>query len=128
MPDTKMSPIIDPHQQLFHKVPGGAIKTFFDDQNHPLFKRADLRMYFGIKDIKHNFKEFPSHYTHPRLDMEGGRLIPSLGRTNNFHDILINLDGSIEMTERSCKMTHQGRYRKNTRIKGHQYAITGRDN
>ena len=28
--------------ELFHKVPAGAIETLFDEQNQPLFKRADL--------------------------------------------------------------------------------------
>ena len=33
--------------ELFHKVPVGAIETLFDEQNQPLFKRADLRKYLG---------------------------------------------------------------------------------
>ena len=45
--------------ELFHEVPAGAIETLFDEQNHPLFKRADLGNYLGIEDIKHNFKDFP---------------------------------------------------------------------
>ena len=62
----------------------------FDDQNQPLFKRADLGKYRGIEDIKHNFKDFPSHSF-------------SFGRTKNPHDIFINLDGSIEMAVQSKK-------------------------
>ena len=54
--------------ELFHKVPTWAIETLFDEQNQPLFKRADLGKYLGIENIKHNFKEFPSHYTRSRLD------------------------------------------------------------
>ena len=27
------------------------------------FKRGDLGKYIGIEDIRHNFKDFPSHYT-----------------------------------------------------------------
>ena len=34
--------------ELFHKVPTGAIKRLFDEQNQPLFKRADLGKYLGI--------------------------------------------------------------------------------
>ena len=44
--------------ELFHKVPAGANETLFDEQNQPLFKRADLGMYLGIEDIKINFKTF----------------------------------------------------------------------
>ena len=58
--------------ELFHEVPAGAIETLFDYQNQHLFKRADLGKYQGIKDIKHNFKDFPSHYTHPRSEIEAG--------------------------------------------------------
>ena len=52
--------------ELIHKVHSGAIETIFDDQNQPLFKRTDLGKCLGIKDIKQNFKDFPSHYTCPR--------------------------------------------------------------
>ena len=58
--------------ELFHKVPAEAIQTLFDDQNHPLFKRANLAKYLDKEDIKHNFKDFPSHYTRPRLDIGAG--------------------------------------------------------
>ena len=75
----------------------------FDEQNQPLFKRADLRKYLGIEDIKNNFKDFSSHYTCPRSDLKGVSLTPSFGRTKNPHDIVINLDGSIEMAVRSKK-------------------------
>ena len=84
--------------KLFHKVPAGAIETLFDDQNQPLFKRADLGKYLGGEDIRHNFKDFPSHYTHPRSGPEAGGWVPSLRKTKNPHDIFINLDDSIEMT------------------------------
>ena len=87
--------------ELFHEVPAGTIETLFDDQNQHLFKRADLRKYLGVEDIKHNFKDFPSHYTHPRSEIEAGGQAPPLGRTKNRHDIFISLDGSIEMTIRS---------------------------
>ena len=65
--------------ELFHKVPAGAIETLFDEQNQPLFKRADLGKYLCIEDIKHNFKDFPSHYTHPRSEMEAGGQATPLG-------------------------------------------------
>ena len=38
--------------ELFHKVPAGAIETLFDEQNQPLFKRADLGKHLGIENIK----------------------------------------------------------------------------
>ena len=95
--------IIKMSLELFHKVPAGVTETLFDEQNQPYFERADLGKYLSIKDIKHNFKNFPSHYTHPRLDLERGGLTLSTGREKNPHDIFINLDGSIEMTVRSKK-------------------------
>ena len=62
--------------QLFHKVPTGAIKRRFDEQNQPLFKRADLGKYVDIENIKLNFKDFPSHYTRLRSGLKGGRFDP----------------------------------------------------
>ena len=70
--------------ELFQKVSAGAIETLFDEQNQPLFKRADLGKYIGIEDIKNNFKEFSSHYTRPRLDLKGVGLTSSLGRTKTL--------------------------------------------
>ena len=95
--------IINMSLGFFHKVPSGAIKTFFGDENQPLFKRVDLGKYLGIEDTKHNFKDFSPHYTRSRSDLEGGRLTPSLGRAKKPHDIFISLDGSIEMAVRSKK-------------------------
>ena len=66
--------------ELFHKVPAGAIEMLFDN-HQPLFKRADLGKYLGIEDIKHNFKDFPSHYIHPRLNLVAEGQDPSLERT-----------------------------------------------
>ena len=123
--------------ELLHKVPTGAIETLFDVQNQPLFKKANLGKYLGIENIKHNFKEFPSHCTHPRLDLKGGGLSSPLGRAKNPHDIFINLDGSIEMavqskkTQGSClsKMAYQERYRKKKhQQEEHQQAIIDPDN
>ena len=76
--------IIKMSLELFHKVHAGAIETLFDEQNQVLFRRADLGKYLGIEDIKHNFKDSPSHYTRPRLDLKGGGLTPSLGRRKEF--------------------------------------------
>ena len=67
--------------RLFHSVHAGAIETLFDEQNQHLFKRAVLGKYLGIEDIKHNFKDFPPHYTRPRSDLEAGGRTHSLGRT-----------------------------------------------
>ena len=106
--------------ELFHKVPAGAIQTLFDDQNQLLFKRTGLGKYLGIEDISHNFKDFPSHYTHLRLDLEAGGRAPSLRKIKKSHDIFINLDGSIATAVQSknprelpCKMATQERHRKN---------------
>ena len=90
--------------ELFHKVPAGAIETLFDDQDQPLFKRADLGKYLGIQDIRHNFKDFASHYTSSRSDLEAGGETSSLRKTKKTYDIFINLDGSIEMAVRSKKL------------------------
>ena len=46
--------------ELFHEVPARAIETLFHAQNQPLFKRADLGKYLGIRNIRDNFKEFSS--------------------------------------------------------------------
>ena len=89
--------------ELFHKVPAGVIETIFDDQNQPLLKRADLGKYLGIEGIRHNFKDFPSHYTRPRLDLEAGDRTLSLRKTKNPHEVFINLNGSLEMAVRSKK-------------------------
>ena len=64
--------------ELFHKVPAGAIEMIFNEQNQPLFKRADLGKYLGIEDMKHNFKDFPSHCTHPRSETEARGQVPPL--------------------------------------------------
>ena len=53
--------------ELLHKVPAGAIETLFDEQNQPLFKRADQGKYFGIRNIRVNFKELSSHHACPGL-------------------------------------------------------------
>ena len=87
--------------ELFHEVPSRAIETLSNEQNQPLFKRAGLEKYLGIEDARHNFRDFPLHYSRLRLDLEGGGLAPTLGRTKNPHDIFINLDGSIGMAVRS---------------------------
>ena len=65
--------------ELFHEVPAGAVETLFDEQNQPLFKSADLGKYLGIEDIRHNFMDFPLHYTHPRSEIEAGDYAPALG-------------------------------------------------
>ena len=120
--------------ELFHKVPAGATETLFDNQNQPLFKRADLGKYLSIEDIRHNFKGFPSHYTCPRSDLEAGGRAPSLRKTKNPHDIFINLDGSIEMAVRSKKPKAVALVKWITEKdiekiqEEHQQAITGREN
>ena len=117
---------------MFHKVPAGAIETLFDDQNQPLFKRADLGKYLGIEDIRQTFKDFP--YTRLRSDMEARGRDPSLRKAKNPHDIFINLDGSIEVAVRSKKpkevalvkwLTKKGTEKLQEE---HQKAITGHDN
>ena len=89
--------------ELFHKVPAGAIGTLFDEQNQPLFKRADLGKYLRIWNIRDNFKEFSSHHAHPRSEIEGVGHTDTLGRAKNSHDIFINLDSAIEIAVRSKK-------------------------
>ena len=120
--------------ELFHEVPAGATETLFDEQNQPLFKRADIGKYLGIRNIGDNFKDFPSHYTRPSSEIEAGGLTAPLGRTKNPHDISINLNGSIEMAIRSKKPKAFALVKWLTR-KGidkiqekHQQVITDRDN
>ena len=120
--------------ELFHEVPAGAIETLFDEQNQPLFKRADLGKYLGIENIKNHFKDFPSHYTHFRSNLEGGGQTSSLGKTKNRHDIFVNLDGSIEMAVPSKKPKAvalvKGLSKKGVKKiqEEHQQVITDRDN
>ena len=85
----------------FTKYLQGQLKRFL--KNQPLLKRADVGKYLGIENIKTNFKDFPSHYTQLRSDLEGDGQASSLGRTKYLYDIFINLDGSLEMTARSKK-------------------------
>ena len=120
--------------ELFHKVPAEVIETLFDEQNQPLFKRIDLGKYLGIGNIRDNFKDFPSHYTRLRSEIEGVVPYDTLGKTKNPHDIFINLDGSIEMAVQSKKPKAVALVKWLTK-KGvekiqeeHQQAITGRDN
>ena len=89
---------------LFHKVPAGAIETLFDEQNQPLFKRADFGKYLGIKNIRDNFKEFSLHHAHPRSEIEDGGVTETLWSAKNSHDIFINLDSATETAVRSKKV------------------------
>ena len=67
--------------ELFRKVPAGAIKTVFDDQNQPLFKRSDLGKNLDIRNIRDNFKEFSSDHARPRSEIEGVSVTYPLGKT-----------------------------------------------
>ena len=120
--------------ELFHEVPAGAIETIFDYQNQPLLKRADLGRYLGIRNIRDNFKDFPSPYTCLRSEIESVVSYSTLWRIKNPHDIFINLDGSIEMALRSKKskavvlvkwLSKKGVEKIQ---EDYQQAITGRDN
>ena len=120
--------------ELFHKVPAGAIEMLFDEQNQPLFKRADLGKYLGIRNIRDNFKEFSLHHTRPRSEIEGAGVTNTLGRAKNLHDICINLDSAIEIAVRSKKpkavtlvkwLTKKGVEKIQEE---HKQAITDRDN
>ena len=42
------------------------IETIVDADRNLWFKTADLGKYLGIRNIRYNFKDFPSGYTHPR--------------------------------------------------------------
>ena len=75
--------------KLFHKVPARAIETLFDYQNQPLFKRVDLGKYQDMEDIKHNLKDFLSHYTRPRSDLEMSGQAHSLERIKNPHEMAV---------------------------------------
>ena len=89
--------------ELFHKVPAGAIETLFDEQNQPLFKRADLGKYLGIRNIRDNFKEFSLYHAHPRSEIEGVGVTDTHGKAKTHHDIFINLDSGIEIAVCSKK-------------------------
>ena len=87
--------------ELFDKVSARAIETLFDEQNQPLFRRAGLGKYLGIRNIRDNFKEFSLHQARPRSEIEGVSHTDALGRAKNHHDIFINLDSAIEIAVRS---------------------------
>ena len=82
---------------MFYEVPAGAIKKLFKKQNQPLFKRADLGTYLGIRNKRDNFKEFTSHYTRTRSELKGVGGTNTLRGATVYHDILINLDCTIEI-------------------------------
>ena len=42
------------------------IEMIVDVDGNLWFKRAHVRKYLGIRNIRDNFKDFSSHYTHPR--------------------------------------------------------------
>ena len=66
---------------MFRKIPAGPIKTVFDDQNQPLFKRSDLGKNLDIRNIRDNFKEFSSDHARPRSEIEGVSVTYPLGKT-----------------------------------------------
>ena len=68
-----------------------------------MFKRADLGKYLGIEEIRHNFKNFPPHYTQPRSDLEAGGRTLSLRKKKKPHNIFIDLDGFIDLVVRPNK-------------------------
>ena len=86
--------------ELFHKVPAEAIETLFNEQNQPLFQRADLVKYLDIRNIRDNFQELSSHHAHPRSEIEGVGHSDTLGRAKIIHNIFINLDDSIKAYQR----------------------------
>ena len=79
------------------------IETLFNEQNQPLFKRAELGKYLGIINIRDNFNELSSHYACPQSEIEGVSVTDTLGKAKNSHDIFINLDSAIEIAVRSKK-------------------------
>ena len=79
------------------------LERFSMNKISPLFKRAVLRKYLGIENIKNSFKDFPSNFTRLRSDVEGDGQVSPLCRTKSPHDIFINLDGSVEIALRSRK-------------------------
>ena len=86
--------------ELFHKVPAEAIETLFNEQNQPLFQRADLVKYLDMRNIRDNFQELSSHHAHPRSEIEGVGHTDTLGRAKTPHNIFINLDDSIKAYQR----------------------------
>ena len=120
--------------ELFHKVRAGEIETFFNKQNQPFFKRADLGKYLGIRNIRDNFKEFSWHHANPRSEIEGVPPYKTFGRAKNYHDIFINLDSAIEIAVRSKKPRAVALVKWPTKRcvekiqEEHQQTITDRDN
>ena len=45
------------------------IETIVDVDKDLWFKRTHIGKYLGIRDIKANYSDFPSHYTRPRFSI-----------------------------------------------------------
>ena len=99
-----------------------------------MFKRADLGRNLGRRNIRDDLKEFSSHHSHPRSEIEGVGHTDTLGRAKHSHDIFINLDSAIEIAVHSKKpravvlvkwLTKKG---VETIQEEHQQVITGRNN
>ena len=61
---------------LFHKVPAGAIETFFDDQNQPLFKRGSFRKVPRHRRYKTQFQGLSIILHPPQIGPEGREVYP----------------------------------------------------
>ena len=115
--------------ELFHKVSAGAIETLFNEQNLPLFKRADLGKYLGIRNIRDNFKEFSWHHAYPRFEIEGIGVSETLGRAKSHHDIFINLNSAIEKKPRAVALVKWITKKGAEKIQEeYEQTITGCDN
>ena len=81
---------------LFNFVPAGAIETLFDEQNQPLFKRADLGRFLGLKNIKGAFGDVQTTTRGVRRGVR--RPYPPSGMLRggkNPHDAFVDLEAAL---------------------------------
>ena len=91
------------------------IETIVDSDENLWFKRSHVGKYLGIKDIKHNFKNFPSHYTHLRSSIHAlneyemstrNAIKPGRKDQKNEWDIFLSKRGLLYMINNCRKPTY----------------------
>ena len=89
------------------------IETIVDIDRNLWFKRAHVGKYLGIKDIKHNYSDFPSHYTRLRSSigalneckMSTKNAIKSGSKDQQKKDIFLSRRGVLYVINKCRKPT-----------------------
>ena len=91
------------------------IETIVDVDENLWLKRSHVGKYIGIKDMKHNFKDFPSHYTRLRSSIRGlnecemstrNAIKPGRKDQKNEWDIFLSKRGLLCVINKCRKPTH----------------------